>query len=44
MTIKIMRNILSTLKANMAKESISFDFRVNKMDEIRNDLLEEIKQ
>ena len=35
---------MNTLKKNMQKENISFDFRLKKIDETRNYLLEEIKQ
>ena len=45
MTIKRMaRYYIGTLKTDMAKEIASHDFRLKKIDETKNYLLDEIKQ
>ena len=42
-TSRVTRKYITTLKTNMAKRNVRLDFRLNKIDETRNNLLEEIK-
>ena len=42
-TSRVTRKYITTLKTNMAKRNVRLNFRLNKIDETRSNLLEEIK-